>query len=114
MAAVLSLPTPTGAPASIKPKPPGDVYSFIAVVTCDASYPTGGYPILAAQVTALYPTSLVEAVDVQGVSPNAVSVGDAFYNYATGKLQLLNVTGAEMANTTDVHTITVNVRIWAR
>lgn len=79
------------------PTVPGSIRAIYLKVTFDASYPTGGY--------AITPTQLGFASQIVFIDPN---IGDAahlpVWNVATQKLQVFTAQGAEVANTTDIHT----------
>lgn len=96
-----------------KPIVPGSAYSVPIQVTGDSSYPSGGYSLSASDIATLFGTGrMIESFDVLGVSPNANGVADAFYNYTTSKLQLLQSNGTEVTGTTNVAATTVNLRVW--
>lgn len=111
MAVAVTSVAPLGMAQAPHPKPPGDVFTKLYFATGDNSYPTGGYPIGAVQLPD--PALLLEGVDVVGFTGTTGAV-EASYNYATGKLQFFQNSGAETANTTNVSTAVATLRVWFR
>lgn len=72
--------------------------------TFDADYPTGGYAVSAESIG----LSRLDSVNVSG----ATSAGKlAFYDHATGKLQVFTAAGAEVANLADLTGESVDIQI---
>ena len=87
------------------PSPPGYQRSVLATITGDSSYPTGGY--------AITPQSLGFAVAITFMDPNMSSAAHIIvWNASTQKLQFFSAQGTEVANTTDVHTVSVQVQAY--
>lgn len=83
----------------------GDRLQLCTDITLDASYPTGGY-VLSPAISGF---TSVDFVDPQ-LNPITGAVLFLF-NYATQKLQVFTNVGAEVAATTDLHTVTGRVQI---
>jgi hypothetical protein len=82
---------------------PGSRVHETFTVTFDASYPTGGYAITAANLG-------LSTLDT--IIPNGVDTSGTYlvsWNQATGKLQLFSALATEVTNATDVHTKSVTV-----
>lgn len=72
--------------------------------TADNNYPTGGYPVLPANV------GLGEQIDFIDVVNENITAWTAVFNKATQKIQFVVMsTGAEVANATDIHTASVDI-----
>jgi hypothetical protein len=90
-------------------KVPGDRRVVRKVITGDAAYPAGGYPIVPGDLGFTYQIDYLKIIN-DGTGP-AGGVGNLawFWNRATQKLQLLVVsTGVENA-TADVHLSTCDI-----
>ena len=85
------------------PSPPGYQRSAFATVTGDASYPTGGY--------ALTPQQFGFAQSITFMDPNMSNAAHIItWNSATQKLQFWTAQNTEVANTTNVSTVTVQIQ----
>lgn len=80
-------------------------------VTGDAAYPTGGYPLLAADFGFSTQIDFVDIVnDGSGDPATAPANMSWYYDTVTQSLELqVPSTGAEVANGTDVHLATTDV-----
>ena len=79
-------------------------------VTGDASYPTGGYPLLPGDFGFGTQIDYVKIINDGQGAPGAPANMSWFYNTVTQKMQLMvPSTGAEVANTTDVHLATADL-----
>lgn len=84
----------------------GDRVMVVTDFTADSSYPTGGYALS----PATFGLDSIDYVDIQFNPVAAAGLGG--YNYATGKLQLFTaLSGTEVTNTTDVHTVTGRLQV---
>jgi len=83
---------------------PGAQKKVVRDVTFDASYPTGGEPLTAADLGLLTVDHTLTTVKTAG----AGSVTAAKYIPSTSKL-VAYAAGAEIANTTDLSAVTVQV-----
>lgn len=85
---------------------PGNLARVRAVITGDTSYPTGGYLI----TPALFGFQFLGHAVCTGLSSiGGTVVGDAVFNEATNRLLFVSPAGTEVANATNVSTITVNL-----
>lgn len=89
--------TPIAGPAGVA-QPGGDTRRAFALVTFDASYPTGGYAVS----PSLFGLTQIAALDANPSS----AAHPVVWNPATGKLQVFTAQGTEVADTTDIHTVT--------
>lgn len=84
----------------------GDHRVTCANVTLDSSYPTGGESVTPAQLG-------LEAVDYAIVNVKSVggtvNVANASYDAATSKIKVHDETPAEVANTSDLSTLVVQI-----
>lgn len=100
MAITLTSADSTGA----RPKQPMFVERF--TVLFDTSYPTGGEELgLSAEM---------EGATILAVLPEAQAGYDFLYDYVNDKLKAIDMaTDAEVANTTDLHTVTAVITVIA-
>lgn len=88
----------------VVPYVPGDRRCTVTKVVFDSSYPTGGEPLTAAQLGLRTVTHAHAQVQVAGTG----SVTNVFYDVANQKLKAFTA-AAEVANTTDLSAVTVQV-----
>lgn len=81
---------------------PGNQFEKWIRITGDASYPTGGYPLVPSDFGYGYKINRVAIINQW---PGAATTGNVwYYNTVTQKLMLIvAATGVELANTSDVH-----------
>lgn len=95
------------ATGTVVAKVPGDRRRKRFRVTGDASYPTGGYPVTPANCGFSTQIDYLDIVNDGAGPAGAVANASWFWNTVTQKLQIMvPSTGAEIANATDVHTMT--------
>lgn len=86
----------------------GNYFEKIVDVTFDASYPTNGEPLTAADVGLASVLSVLAPI-VQGAAVRHVT-----YDIANAKLLAYAPGGAEVANTTDLSAVTVRLVVRGR
>jgi hypothetical protein len=91
--------------ASVSNHVPGDLREVIVDVTCDTSYPTGGYAVAPANLS-----SIVFA-DVQ-IPPATGHI--AAWDYSASKLKLFTAQGTEVTNATNVSTVVCRIAFLGR
>ncbi|MGH7744114.1 MAG: hypothetical protein ACREQ5_04745 [Candidatus Dormibacteria bacterium] len=94
--------------SSLSPQSFGTDKVFLASISCDASYPTGGYSVN----PYLFGLNLIKFIIVPAALVPGGVVAYLIWNETTNLLQAFNQTGAEIANTTDLHTVIVSVIIF--
>ena len=106
---------PAGATAivalgTVKKHVPGNQYEKWIRVTGDASYPTGGYPITAANCGF---SIQINRVNIANYWPGAVTAGNIpFWNTVTQKLMwIVAATGVELANASSITDAFVDLEI---
>lgn len=89
---------------------PGNRRVVRKVITADANYPAGGYPISAADLGFAFQIDYLEIINDASGPAGGVGNLSWFWNRATQKLQLIVVsTGVENA-TADVHLSSCEIR----
>lgn len=92
--------------SGVQRKPPGDRFMAQVEISCDNSYPTGGYLISPATLAALLGWSNVEMVVPTCMGPNvSAGIGDFTYDQANQKFKLFTAAGVEVANATDASAV---------
>lgn len=86
----------------------GDRTQVCTDLTLDNSYPTGGYTLTGLTGSnGTIPTP--DFVDAQLLPISGAVL--FLYNYSTNKLQVYTNAGAEVANATDLHTVTGRIQV---
>jgi len=85
---------------------PGDRHLVEAVITGDASYATGGYAVTPSTFGL---TQIIQAIIPAGTSAGTVAVWDSVNSKV---LFIVQNTGAEVANATNVSARAVPVFVW--
>lgn len=91
--------------ASVSNHVPGDLREVIVDVTGDTSYPTGGYAVAPANLA----TIVLADVQVPAATGHIVS-----WDYAASKLKVFTAQGAEVANATNLSTMTARIAFLGR
>lgn len=86
------------------PHPAGDIRRVFAKVTFDTSYPTGGYPVT--------PGTFGLTLSIVGLDPNPSSSAHfVLWDDVNSKLKVFTANATEVANGTNLSTVTCNVEV---
>jgi hypothetical protein len=73
-------------------------------ISCDTSYPTGGYPLTPAEC------GMVQILDVS-ISTETVGTHFGVFDYTNNKIVVCVAAGTQVAGSADINTIKLRVRV---